>query len=206
MRTLPVGPHGLLLECADADEVAAWHAELGRRRDAGELAATELVPAARTILLDGVPDPAALAAALPGWSPAPSAVGPAGAGPPVTIPCVYDGPDLADVAALWDTSVQGVVARHTGTEFRVAFCGFAPGFGYLTGLGPRFAVPRRSSPRARVPAGSVGLAGEYSGVYPSGSPGGWQLIGRTGVTLFDPTADPPALLTPGTRVRFEATR
>lgn len=203
MKTLPVGPRALLLECADGDEVAAWHAELVRRRTDGTLAATELVPAARTILLDGLADPAALADEINGWAPA-AVAEQAGTTRSVEVPCVYDGPDLDEVAALWGTDRAGVVRRHTGTEFRVAFCGFSPGFGYLTGLPAELAVPRRDSPRPRVPAGSVGLAGEYSGVYPSQSPGGWQLIGRTGLTLFDPDADPPALLTPGTIVRFVA--
>lgn len=204
MLTHRAGPRAVLLECADAAEVAAWHAELVRRRDAGELAATDLVPAARTVLVDGVDDPVALAETLAAQRVPPVAeIADAGS---VELPCVYDGPDLADVADLWGTSVDGVVARHTGTEFRVAFCGFSPGFGYLTGLPPELAVPRRPTPRPRVAAGSVGLAGAYSGVYPSPSPGGWQLIGRTGRVLFDPDASPPALLVPGTRVRFTAVR
>ena len=203
MKVLPAGPRAVLVECADGDEVAAWHAELVRRRGTGELRAVELVPAARTILLDGVDDPAGLAGELARWRPATGVVAAVDAGH-VTIACVYDGPDLEVVAGLWGTDVAGVVAEHTGTEFRVAFCGFSPGFGYLTGLPAERAVPRRASPRARVAAGSVGLAGEYTGVYPSASPGGWQLIGRTEVTLFDPDRDPPALLTPSTTVRFTA--
>jgi KipI family sensor histidine kinase inhibitor len=199
---LPVGPRAVLVECAGGDEVAAWHAELVRRREAGGLVAVEVVPAARTILVDGVADPVALASELSGW--APEAVDRTGTVRRVEIPCRYDGPDLDAVAGLWGTDRGGVVRIHTGTEFRVAFCGFSPGFGYLTGLPARYAVPRRDSPRARVAAGAVGLAGEYSGVYPSPSPGGWQLIGRTGLTLFDPDAEPPALLAPGTVVRFVA--
>lgn len=203
MRTHPAGPHALLLDCADADEVADWHADLTRRRDAGQLSAVELVPAARTVLIDGVADPTALAESLAHVRPARAATHSTEA-PVVDVPCVYDGPDLADIARLWDTTPDGVVARHTGTEFRVAFCGFSPGFGYLTGLPAELAVPRRPSPRSRVPTGAVGLAGEYSGIYPSPSPGGWQLIGHTDLPLFDPAARPPALLTPGTRVRFQA--
>src|SRR6266508_2649229 len=118
------------------------------------------------------------------------------------LPTTYDGADLALVAEHWGVSPAEVVRRHTATEFRVAFCGFAPGFGYLTGLPEELAVPRLDTPRARVPAGSVGLAGRYCGVYPSPSPGGWLLIGRTSVRLFDVDEDPPALLAPGTRVRF----
>ena len=95
-----------------------------------------------------------------------------------------------------------MVAAHTGTPWQVAFGGFAPGFMYLTGGDPRLQVPRRSSPRTSVPAGSVALAGEYSAVYPRSSPGGWQLIGRALVDVFDLDRDPPALLVPGARVRF----
>ena len=210
MRTLPAGPHALLLECAGAAEVAAWHTTLTTSLTTapaglGLPPTAELIPAARTILIDGIPDPAALAAHLSTLVPTPpSATSTTAPTPVVTIPCVYDGPDLPEVANQWGTTIDEVVARHAGTEFRVAFCGFSPGFAYLTGLGEGLAVSRRASPRPRVPAGSVGLAGEYSGIYPSESPGGWQLIGRTSLVLFDPDREPPALLTPGTRVRFEA--
>lgn len=200
MRLRPAGEHALLVEFATAAEVADWNAELVRRRAAGELAAAEIVPAARTVLLDGLTDPATVAAQLAAWPP-PQPVT-AAAGPLVEIPTGYDGPDLADVARHWDTTERDVVSLHTATEFRVAFCGFAPGFGYLTGLPAGRAVPRRATPRPRVPVGAVGLAGEYTGVYPTASPGGWQLIGHTDAVLFDPHRDPPALFTPGTRVRF----
>ena len=118
----------------------------------------------------------------------------------VEIPVRYDGPDLADVAAHWGVDEAEVARVHAGAEYRVAFCGFAPGFGYLTGL-PR-EVPRRATPRTSVPAGSVALAGPYTGVYPRASPGGWQLIGTTDAVLWDHTRVPAALLAPGTRVRF----
>lgn len=197
MRVLRVGADALLLE---VDEPAAWFGELRRRRDAGQLTATEIVPGARTVLLDGVGDPAALAAGLPGWAP-PAGAAPAG-GRPVQIPVEYGGPDLRFVADCWGTTERGVAELVSSTEFRVAFCGFAPGFAYLTGLPAQRAVPRLDTPRARVPAGSVALAGEYAGIYPSDSPGGWRLIGRTDRRLFDVDRDPPALLAPGTRVRF----
>ena len=118
------------------------------------------------------------------------------------MPTTYDGDDLDDVARLWEMTRDEVVATHTGTELVVAFCGFAPGFPYCTGLPEHLSVPRLDSPRAQVPAGSVGLAGPFTGVYPSASPGGWRLIGRTDLSLWEPDRDPPATLAPGTRVRF----
>ena len=120
----------------------------------------------------------------------------------VEVPVHYDGADLADVAALTGLSVGEVVAAHTGRPWRVGFAGFAPGFAYLVDGDPRLRVPRRGTPRPRVPAGAVGLAAEFSGVYPRPSPGGWQLLGRTDVALWDLDRDPPALLRPGLWVRF----
>jgi KipI family sensor histidine kinase inhibitor len=122
----------------------------------------------------------------------------------VRIPVVYDGADIADVAARSGLSTVDVVRIHSGAEYLVAFLGFAPGFGYLTGLDPALQLPRRDSPRTRVPAGSVAIAGEYTAVYPNATPGGWQLLGHTELSVFDPGADRPALLGPGDRVRFEA--
>ncbi|MFD7340452.1 5-oxoprolinase subunit PxpB [Streptomyces violascens] len=200
MRTLPVGEHALLVELENGEAAGALHAELLRRRAAGTLPPVrEIVPAARTVLLDGITDPRALAAQLTTWRIPPLE---AGAQETVEISVRYDGPDLADVAALWEVSEQEAVRIHSAAEFRVAFCGFAPGFAYLTGLGEEYAVPRRDTPRTSVPAGSVALAGPYTGVYPRPSPGGWQLIGRTDAALWDPHREPAALLTPGTRVRF----
>lgn len=122
----------------------------------------------------------------------------------VEIEVVYDGPDLADVARHTGLTAQEVIEAHTGTPWRVGFTGFAPGFGYLVGGDPRLRVPRLATPRKSVPAGSVALAGDYSGIYPRSSPGGWQLIGRTSAVLWDLAQDPPALLTPGTIVTFRA--
>ncbi|WP_329276560.1 5-oxoprolinase subunit B family protein [Streptomyces sp. NBC_00691] len=201
-RALRVGERALLVELAGGEEAEAFHAELLRRRAAGSLPAVrEIVPAARTVLLDGVADPDRLAAELSGWEVAPL---PARVGAAIEIPVRYDGPDLAEVAALWGVSVEAAVRIHAAAEFRVAFCGFAPGFGYLTGLDERYGVPRRATPRTAVPAGSVALAGPYTGVYPRSSPGGWQLIGTTDVVLWDTGREPAALLAPGTRVRFTA--
>ena len=121
------------------------------------------------------------------------------------IDVVYDGPDLADVASLTGLTVTEVVTRHQAAAYRVGWLGFAPGFGYLTGLDPMLAtVPRLASPRPSVPAGSVAIAGGLAAVYPAASPGGWQLLGRTSAALWEPDRDPPALLAPGMRVRFRA--
>ncbi|MFF2776675.1 allophanate hydrolase subunit 1 [Streptomyces sp. NPDC058052] len=200
MRVLRVGERALLVELADGAAAEAFHAELLRRRAAGALTGVrEIVPAARTVLLDGVAEPARLAAELPGWELRP---GHARVGEVVEVRVRYDGPDLAEVAARWGVSAAEAVRIHSSAEFRVAFCGFAPGFGYLTGLGARYEVPRRATPRTAVPAGAVALAGPYTGVYPRSSPGGWQLIGTTDVVLWDTGREPAALFSPGTRVRF----
>lgn len=201
MRVLEAGAEALLLEVDSAEEVAALHAELLRRRDAGELGGVrDIVPAARTVLLDGVRDPRALGARIARWRVAP--LSPADGPPPVTVPVRYEGPDLAEVAALWGVRPEEVAGIVGAITFRVAFCGFAPGFGYLTGLPARLHLPRRATPRTAVPAGSLALAGEYAGVYPRSSPGGWQLIGSTDATLWDPAREPAALFAPGVRVRF----
>ncbi|MFF3403751.1 5-oxoprolinase subunit PxpB [Streptomyces sp. NPDC002659] len=200
MRALPVGDRALLVELADGDEAAALHAELLRRRASGSLPPIrEIVPAARTVLLDGLDRPGHFARELLEWEiPALHAR----VQDAIEVPVRYDGPDLADVAALWQVTEEEVVRIHSATEFRVAFCGFAPGFGYLTGLPQQYAVPRRATPRTSVPAGALALAGPYTGVYPRSSPGGWQLIGTTDAVLWDPAREPAALLSPGTRVRF----
>jgi KipI family sensor histidine kinase inhibitor len=198
MRIRRAGGSALLIECLDGERVEAWRAELWRRREAGELAVTDIVPGARTVLLDGVtPETASLLAGLP--EPDGSATG---EGPLVEIPTTFDGEDLPDVAALWGITPDEAVARLTAASLTVAFCGFAPGFAYLRGLPEEWAVPRLAAPRPRVPAGAVGLAGAYAGIYPTASPGGWRLVGRTGATLFDVRAEPPARLVPGTRVRL----
>lgn len=123
----------------------------------------------------------------------------------VEIPVTYDGPDLADVAAHCGLSPDDVVARHTQAEYVVYFLGFQPGFAYLGGLDESLHTPRRAEPRTSVPAGSVGIGGAQTGIYPLATPGGWQLIGRTSLALFDPQAEPPTVLAPGDRVRFVAT-
>ncbi len=199
------GRHALLLELADLDEAQRWFSGLQARRSAGDLpASVELVPGARTVLLDGLGDVGRTRDALPGWAPAHDL--PPATDRTVEVPVTYDGPDLPEVAARWGMSIEDAVALHAGTGFTVAFCGFSPGFAYLAGLPHHLAVPRRETPRTRVPAGSVAIAGEWCGVYPQESPGGWALVGRTDIPLFDLDRDPPALLGPGTRVRFVAVR
>ncbi|MDN3261459.1 allophanate hydrolase subunit 1 [Streptomyces sp. CSDS2] len=199
MRALSVGDDALLVEVASGEEAQALHAVLLRRRAEGSLTVREIVPAARTVLLDGLADPDRWAAELT-TSRIPEA--PSRARELIELPVRYDGPDLAVVAGLWGVTEREAARIHAGTEFTVAFCGFAPGFGYLTGLPDRYAVPRRATPRTAVPAGAVALAGPYTGVYPRSSPGGWQLIGTTDAVLWDHTRTPAALLTPGARVRF----
>jgi len=199
MRILPSGTTALLVELEALDDVLALYAALADQRPDGVV---DVVPAARTVLL--VTDPAvtslaAVEAAVRRTEPQRDR---RDAGEVVELPVVYDGEDLADVAALMELQPAEVIRRHTGEEWTVAFGGFAPGFGYLTSTSGQWNVPRRSSPRTRVPAGSVALAGEFSGVYPRESPGGWQLIGRTEVAVFDLSRDPAALLRPGNRVRF----
>lgn len=199
MRLLPCADTGLLVELPDLEQVLALYAALDEARPAGVV---DLVPAGRTLLLTidpGVSDVARVAAAVRALTLRPGSRPDAGH---LEVPVVYDGADLAAVAELTGLSAREVVDAHTGQEWTVAFCGFAPGFGYLVGEDDRLHVPRRRDPRTKVPAGAVGLAGEFSGVYPRESPGGWQLIGHTPLQPWDLTRDPPALLAPGVRVRF----
>ena len=202
MRTRRVGEHGLLLECADGAEVAATYAAMRAR--AADLGAVEVVPAALTVLLDGLTDVDAAQELLADEviTVGPDDVSPSGA--VVELPTRYDGADLDEVARQWGCSTDEVIRIHQDCTFQVLFCGFAPGFAYCTGLPDGLRVRRRADPRSSVPAGSVALAGEYTSVYPSASPGGWQLIGTTDVALWRPEHEQPALLAPGTRVRFVA--
>lgn len=200
MRLRPAGERGLLVEVEDLETVHRLHAAL---RELDPPGVVELVPGYRTVLIVADPAQAAvlddLATRLPELELPPAE---AVAGETVEIPVSYDGEDLPEVASLTGLEPEEVVRRHTAAEYTVAFLGFSPGFPYLVGLDPALEVPRRDTPRTSIPAGSVGLAGNQTGIYPTASPGGWQLIGHTEVTLFDPTRDPPALLAPGTRLRF----
>jgi KipI family sensor histidine kinase inhibitor len=161
----------------------------------------DVVPGAETLLVTTRPgtDLARLGAVLAGL-PLPEAA--ETGGEPLRVPVIYDGADLDEVAALTGLSREEVVERHAGARYVVAYLGFSPGFGYLAGLDERLHVPRRDSPRTTVPAGSVAIAGPYAAVYPSSSPGGWRLLGRTDLRLWDPGREPPSLLQPGTQVRF----
>jgi KipI family sensor histidine kinase inhibitor len=198
-RLLPCGDTGLLVELPGLDDVLALHRHLREQPPPGTV---DLVPAARTLLVRVEPgaDLAAVARAVRSARPEPGAG--AAEGDDVEVPVVYDGEDLDDVARHTGLDVGEVVRAHTEQVWTVAFAGFAPGFGYLVGEHERLAVPRRESPRTKVPAGAVALAGAFCGVYPRTSPGGWQLIGRTELAVWDLDRDPAALLRPGTRVRF----
>ena len=203
-RILDYGDRALLIECGSTGEVLALVAELRRAQPD---AVVDIVPGARTVLVSiSEPRHQARVRVLLGEIPVPTpgVVAPAGHAD-VVIDVVYDGADLAEVSDRLGMSAADVVEAHTGTCWQVGFAGFAPGFAYLVGGDPRLAVPRRAEPRPRVPAGSVALAGEFSGIYPRESPGGWQLIGRTGAVLWDVGRPEPALLVPGMSVRFRST-
>lgn len=207
VRILPMGDAAILVETGDIDDVLALTVALSELALSGEpvlAEVTDIVPGARTVLII-----ARHTSDLPGIGQRVRrlASGLARTGSTVhehviEVPVRYDGPDLDDVARITGLSAREVVAAHTGTPWRVGFGGFAPGFAYLVEGDPRLVVPRRSSPRTSVPLGSVGLAGEFSGIYPRSSPGGWQLIGNTDVVLWDVDRDPPALLQPGATVHF----
>lgn len=199
MRLLPCADVGLLVELDDLAEVMRLHAALRATPPPGVL---DLVPAARTLLLRLDPDVATLAEVEHAVRTVPPVPVVDEDVEPVELAVAYDGDDLAEVASLLGWTTRELITAHAGTEWTVAFGGFAPGFGYLTGPEWTVEVPRRAESRTAVPPGSVALAGTFSGVYPRSSPGGWQLIGRTETVLWDTERDPPALLRPGVRVRF----
>ena len=201
VQVLPYGDRALLVEVGDTAEVVAYVDALRESEPPG---LADVVPAARTVLVvAGTPRAVpALRQALCSRTPGRAAAHAHDDEEVIEIPVRYDGPDLEDVARLTGLSERAVVEAHTSSEWRVAFGGFAPGFGYLVTDHDRLHVPRRDSARTAVPAGAVGLAGEYTGVYPRESPGGWQLIGTTDAPMWDLDREPPALLRPGARVRF----
>ena len=210
----PVGDHALLLELPDNASVQVT-ARIARERFGDQL--TEVVPGHETLLLvwdEGLDDAAALMSNLKALAGDASAfkldIRAVGNEPPpvVTVPVVYDGADLEAIAASLASSREDVVELHSGAEYTVAFMGFAPGFPYLVAedgdeVLQLLSLPRLGTPRTEVPSGSVAVAAGYCGIYPRSSPGGWNLLGRTDAVLFDAQRDPPALLQPGTRVRFE---
>lgn len=195
-RVRPYGGTATLVDVGSAVEAASAAQWLRRR-----LTAVDIVPAARTVLVDGVAPPA-VAEALLGWSADASAED----GVRVELEVTYDGPDLPFAAQRWGIEVQDVAGVLAGVELVAAFCGFAPGFAYLVGLPRELWLPRLEAPRSMVEPGSVAIGGEWCGVYPSASPGGWRLLGRTSTTLWDVSRPEPALLAPGTRVRLVAAR
>jgi KipI family sensor histidine kinase inhibitor len=197
MRVIPYGREALLVEPDDASSVLPY-----ARAAAAEHGVLEVVPAARTLLVRAAPGTLdQVATRLARLTPESLAVDDPDTAE-VVLDVRYDGPDLTATADLLRLSVEELVQRHARGRYVVAFCGFAPGFGYLRGLDEALQVGRLGEPRTRVPAGSVGIAGEFTGVYPRESPGGWRLLGRTDAPLWDLDRSPPALLTPGTHVRF----
>ena len=203
---LTCGEHAVLVEVEGLDQVVSFDRAVREAVTGGTPGftdVTDIIPAATTVLVV-VEDKAGVPALRQALATLPVAATEevVASDQVIEIPVRYDGADLADVAELTGLSVDEVIAAHTGTDWRVAFGGFAPGFAYLSWGDPRLAVPRRKEPRTAVPSGAVALAGEFSAIYPRSSPGGWQLIGRTDVVIFDIERDPPALLQPGARVRF----
>jgi KipI family sensor histidine kinase inhibitor len=200
---LDYGDQALLLQFDNTTDVLAWAAAL---REAALPGVLDIVPASRTVLLklDGPRHQSAVRRRLRTLRVDADMVATAPPDEPTLIDVVYDGADLAEVAERTGLTTAQVINAHTATPWQVGFGGFAPGFAYLIGGDTRLAVPRRSEPRSSVPAGAVGLADEFTGIYPRRSPGGWQLIGHTDIVLWDIDRPNPALLTPGMWVQFRA--
>jgi KipI family sensor histidine kinase inhibitor len=200
----PFGEAALLVELGSPERAQALAASLRATPIRGMV---EAVPGLETVLVELSQPGANPDAVVPALEDRVASLGVAvEPGRAHVIPVVYDGPDLAGVAALAGLTTDEVVALHGAVELRVLFCGFAPGFAYLGDLPVSLRVARLETPRTRTPAGSVAIAGRMSGIYPADLPGGWRVIGRTDVTLFDPRRDPPVTLLPGDRVRFEPAR
>ncbi len=201
-----VGELALLIESGDAIEPGRVAALL---QAWGHPAVVAVTAAAQSVLVqfdetaEVLPSEEAIVAAVLAASPGDSPPGPAALAPRRhSIPARYEGADLSEIARQTRLFKNEVIAIHSSTIYRVAFLGFQPGFAYLQGLDPRLALPRRDSPRERVPAGSVAIAGTWSGIYPSATPGGWQLLGQTTVQLFDAYRAEPCLLRAGDEVEF----
>jgi KipI family sensor histidine kinase inhibitor len=203
MRWRRYGEDAALLECDSLEQMSAARATVA----AAELAdIVELVPGARSLLIEARPGSTVLEQVRALLKSADLEHPPQTRPREIVLDVRYDGEDLELVAETAGISVDEVVKLHTGAEYTVAFTGFAPGFGYLTGLPEPLRQSRLDTPRTRVPAGSVGVAGEFAGVYPRASPGGWRLLGHTDTVLFDSRAERPSLLAPGDHVRFQGTR
>jgi KipI family sensor histidine kinase inhibitor len=195
MRALPCGPGAILAEYDSLSEVMAVDDAL---RQSGLEGIDDVIPAARTVLVTYHDvDRRALDTLL-----VPGAMGPRPEGPLVEIAVVYDGIDLDDVAAATGLSTEQVIETHSSVTYSAAFLGFTPGWAYLVGLPAQLHLPRRSTPRTAITAGSVAIANEFTGVYPTVSPGGWHLLGHTTETMFDVDRDKPSLVMAGDRVRF----
>lgn len=197
-----VGTRAVLVDLPDLATAMAWHAQLTESPLAGQ---RDVIAAARTVLVVLNSPSAAQGASAELSTLQPSQDVVSGDPRTVTVDVIYDGPDLDAVAGLLDMSSDGVIDFHTSTTWTGAFGGFAPGFTYCVGQDAP-SVPRRDSPRTEVPSGAVGLAGEFSAVYPRSSPGGWQLIGTSATPVWDATAEEPALIRPGDRVQYRAVR
>jgi KipI family sensor histidine kinase inhibitor len=224
MRFLPYGDCAVLVEVDENVDIVRLSESA-----AGAVGVIEAAPAARTMLVEFDPALTSIerletslvqAAAAPTLA-APTLAAPTLAAPTLAAPTLaaltaargavvdidvrYDGTDLTEVAHEVGMGVEELIRRHTAPTYVVAFCGFAPGFAYLSGLDQALRIGRLAQPRASVPAGSIGIAGEFTGVYPRSSPGGWRLLGRTTAKLWDSSRSAPALLAPGTAVRFRIT-
>jgi 5-oxoprolinase (ATP-hydrolysing) subunit B len=195
MRRHACGPTAWLID--DVEEPAAW---AGSLRSLGLDGIHDIVPAERTVLVECARERwEQVGVRLDDVTVVHTEAAPSGT---VTIDVVYDGADLDSVALATGLTVDDVIERHADAAYTVAFCGFSPGFGYMTGLDPSLHLDRRATPRTRVPAGAVAIAAAYTSVYPSPSPGGWHLLGRTSASLWDTDRPEPALLAPGVAVRF----
>lgn len=213
MRERPAGPAAVLLDFdghhTPLDDVTAAATAINDAVKAGLLPdVDDVIPAATTLLVQARSPIDALGIRRALRTHACADDGRRRATSSIEIPVRYDGPDLDEIGELLSLSRSGVIDAHASTRWRVAFMGFAPGFGYLVpdGANPLAALARRSQPRARVPAGSVAVAAGYSAIYPTDSPGGWQLLGHTDFELWNPARTPPARLSPGTWVRFVTDR
>lgn len=199
MRFLPVSRTAFLVELPDLDRTLALFAALQSQKPHG---VEDMIPAARTVLIRFSPYETSATEVAGQIARLDLGINVRPVGKSVVVPVDYDGEDLPEIATLTGLTVAEIIQRHTAPDYIVAFCGFAPGFGYLTGGDPALQVPRRKTPRVRIPAGAVGLAGAFTGVYPQDSPGGWQIIGTTQVKMWDLTRTPPAFFQPGFQVRF----